>query len=77
MIIRSTYHEYKSEEFEMEVVGEGIDDDFQEPCYLCKFLPKYQDQFQNGYGIHKIRKSLVGSIYAIKKGKSVEQLSLF
>ena len=77
MIIRSCYHEYKSEEFEMEVVGEGIDDDFNEPCYLCKFLPKWQDKMQNGYGIHKIRKSLIGSIYEIKKGESVEQLSLW
>lgn len=77
MVIRSTYRDSAKEQFEMEVVGEGIDSQFHEPCYLCKFLPKWQNEFQDGCGIHEIRKSLIGALYKIVKEKKYEQLTLF
>ena len=77
MIIRSTYRDGACNQFEMEIVGEGIDKDFHEPCYLCKFLPKWQPIFQDGYGIHEIRKSLIGVLYEIIDKTRHEQLTLF
>ena len=77
MIIRSTYREGAKNQFEMQVIGEGIDKDFHEPCYLCRFLPKWQPIFQDGYGIHEIRKSLIGALYEIVKEDRYEQLTLF
>ena len=79
-VIRSLYRDSAKDQFEMEIVGEGIDDEFNEPCYLCKFLPKWQNQFQNGYGIHQIRKCLIGedNLYTIiDREDYYEQLSLF
>lgn len=77
MIIRSCYRDGASNQFEMEIVGEGIDSDFGEPCYFVKFLPKWQPIFQDGYGTHEIRKSLIGSLYELVEEERHEQLTLF
>ena len=77
MIIRSTYRDSAKEQFEMEVVGESVDSEFHEPCYLVRLLPKWQDQFQEKDTITELRKSLIGSLYEIVKEERHEQLLLF
>ena len=79
MVIRSNYRESASEQFEMLVLGETIDENGEE-CYIVQLLPKYQSQFQEGDKLDKLRKKLVGdseNLYSIKQVKTVEQLNLF
>lgn len=72
VILRSNYHEYDKEEFEMEVVGETTTE------FQVRLLPQYQEKFQEGSKITTIRKCLVGDdgIYKLIE-KSYIQMSLF
>lgn len=78
MLIRSTYRDGASNQFEMEVLGETTNEN-KEECYLVRLLPKWQDQFQEGNKVTLLRKCLIGAIYEIVKDKNIryEQLSLF
>lgn len=83
---RSKYRDYKAEQFEFDIVGECIDESFNEPAYKCLLLKKYQDKFQNGDKIFILRKNLFsGELYEIvtpgKEENDIEesyiQLNLF
>lgn len=76
MIIRSTYRDSAKEQFEMEIVGECINENSEE-CYLVRLLPKWQNQFQEKDEITELRKCLIGAIYEIVSEERHEQLSLF
>lgn len=63
----------------MEILGETTD--MNEPAWLVRLLPPYQDKFQEGNKITKLRKSMVDGkeLYEYVERKEVrcEQLSLF
>lgn len=77
-ILRSTYRDNEKDQFEMEILEEGINKDG-EPVYICKFLPKYQNTFEKGNKTREIRKKLVGknNIYELKEKIIYEQIKLF
>lgn len=73
-VIESTYRDSKKDQFQLEVLGEFS------KHYVVRLLPKWQNQFQEGKGIHTLRKCLVGSdtLYKfVSKDKGFEQLTLF
>lgn len=57
---RSKYRDSKAEQFEFDIVGECIDESFNEPAYKCLLLKKYQNQFRDGNKIFTLRKKLFG-----------------
>ena len=80
MIIRSNYRDGAKNQFEMEVLGETINNNGEE-CYLVKLLPKWQSEFQEKDSITELRKCLVGDseeLYSIVDNQPrYEQLTLF
>ena len=77
-LIRSCYRDGEKNQFEMEILGETTD--MGEPAFFVRLLPPYQDKFQEGSQITKLRKSLIGkdNLYKYVEKKQVyEQLTLF
>lgn len=72
MLIRSCYRKPYAKEFLLEVVGETDTD------YLVRFLPEFQNEFQEGSSIHELPKYLIlPDMYEIVDDTYYEQLTLF
>lgn len=76
-IIRSCYRDTEKDQFEMEILGETTD--MGESAWLVRLMPEYQNQFQEGNKITKLRKSLIDNeLYKyIERKPKYEQLTLF
>lgn len=78
MTIRSLYRDGgEKNQFEMEVLGETIDNG--QECYIVLLLPQYQKHFKDGDKTFHLRKCMVDGreLYRLVNERRYEQLRLF